>query len=110
VGGGRRKNQSKPWAVWDWAVVNQYGHLGLKGRQSWNGNENQVTLCLNELTRERLNYILQSENLGHLCRLLSDEKKVSIHAYISALINQQWFLHRKREKEALEKETQAGDK
>jgi len=21
VGGGRRKNQSKPWAVWDWAVV-----------------------------------------------------------------------------------------
>jgi hypothetical protein len=82
------------------AVVNQYGHLGLKGRQSWNGNENQVTVCLNELTRERLNYILQSENLGHLCRLLCDEKKTSIHAYISALINQQWFLHRKYEKEA----------
>jgi hypothetical protein len=35
VGGGRRKNQSKPWAVWDWAVV-RFINLG-SGKRSMLG-------------------------------------------------------------------------
>ena len=81
-------------------MSNQYGWLGLKGKNPWNGKENQITICLNELARERLNYILESKHLGHLSRLISDDKPVSIHEYFASLIHEQWFKHRKYEKDA----------
>jgi hypothetical protein len=93
VGGGRRKNQSKPWAVWDWAVVMVQQNLfyiepETSTESSGHGlHTSQITGDLGEIefdrfcTKNNIAYYKASSAAGKIDRIIltKESKTIKIH-------------------------------